>query len=207
MTRPTLYSFAEFDRSGRVRWLLHELGIAFDEKRLDYRAEEQRGAEYRKVQPFGLVPALKWGDDVWTESGAICMTLADKHPDRGLAPAIDSPRRPLYNQWAFFACSTLEEAVFPVFRAKRFGGNPPNQPEVSQRLHAVLEVLNGHLSRVSYLVGDTFSAADILVAHPLSLAERIDEIKAYPAIGAYLQRLKDRPAARQSALFTAPFPA
>ena len=125
----TLYSFADFDRSARVRWMLNELGLPFEEKRLNYEKAEHRSDEFLAMNPFSRVPALNWHGRCMIESGAIVGFLADTHPAKELAPAIDSAERAEYLQWSYFACSSLEDAMMPVLAAKVFKRQVANLPE------------------------------------------------------------------------------
>ena len=80
-----LYSFAPFDRCSRVRWVANELGIAITEHRLNVRAGEHRSPEYRAINPTGLVPTMVRDGVPQFDSGAICLHLADTHPQAALS--------------------------------------------------------------------------------------------------------------------------
>src|SRR5262245_33909851 len=81
----TLY-YAPNTRAARVAFLLEEIGVAYERKTLDLAAGENKQVAYRGVHPHGLVPALDDGDTVVFETAAICLYLADRFPERGLAP-------------------------------------------------------------------------------------------------------------------------
>lgn len=87
-----LYSMVPQDCSGKVRWLLLELGVPFEEERLSYRAGDLKTESYLAKHPIGQVPVLEDGTQTVYESYAIVAYLADKYIDRGLAPisAIDT---------------------------------------------------------------------------------------------------------------------
>jgi glutathione S-transferase len=90
-------------RAGRVRWVLEELGLPYREVTLDRAKGEHRRPEYLGINPLGRVPALVDGDFVLTETAAICLHLAEQHPERGLAPRPGTPERARMNQWLFLA--------------------------------------------------------------------------------------------------------
>ena len=114
-SRIKLYSFVPFDRSCRVRWLAHELGIGIDEHRLDYASGEQKNAAYLALHPFGKVPcAIIDGAPHW-ESGAICQLLVDAFPESELMVSRDSADYATYLSWLFFSASTFDAAAFQAF--------------------------------------------------------------------------------------------
>src|SRR5689334_5244388 len=102
-------------RSTRPRFLLEELGVPYELHRLDMSKGEHKSEEYLKVHPLGKVPALRDGEQVLLESVAICLYLADRFPEKGLAPAPNSPERGPYYQWIFFATATLEPIIGTLF--------------------------------------------------------------------------------------------
>ena len=77
-----------------IRWLLEELGAPYETVILDY-GTTMKAPDYLAINPMGKVPALRDrgsdGDVVVTESAAICAYLADRFPDKGLAPPPGSP--------------------------------------------------------------------------------------------------------------------
>lgn len=199
----TLYSFADFDRSGRVRWALEELGLPFEEVRLDYTKGEHRSETFLAKNPFGMIPALEIDGNSIFESGAICTYLADAYSTRApLAPALNSPLRSAYDQWCYFACSTLESRVIPVLRSRR---HHPETPEKEKEMIADLDKVLAPLARTMqtryYLVGDEFSVADILVGHVLGMADKLGLLNVYTELNAYLMRLQTRTAAKKAKLF------
>src|SRR5215471_12778214 len=103
----TLYHSAQ-SRSVRPRWMLEEIGAPYELRRLDLMAGEQKRPEFLKINPNGAVPALVDGDTALFESAAICEHLADRFPEKRLAPPLGTPARGHYYQWIQFATCTLE---------------------------------------------------------------------------------------------------
>jgi glutathione S-transferase len=199
----TLYSFADFDRSGRVRWALHELELSFNEVRLDYAKGEHRTEAFLDKNPFGMIPTLEIEGKSIFESGAICTYLADAYSTKlPLAPAPTSAHRASYNQWCYFACTSLETRVFPVLKSRR---HQPETAEKEKELIAELDKVLAPLARTMqsryYLVGDEFSMADILTGYSLGLADKLGLLNVYTELNAYLMRLKNREAAKKSKVF------
>jgi len=90
-----------FSRGVVVDWLLIELGIECERIEVAFQTE-MKTPEYLKINPFGKVPVLVDGDVVVYELDAICAYLADKFADKGLAPALNDPKRGVYYRWLFF---------------------------------------------------------------------------------------------------------
>lgn len=204
----TLYSFVDFDRSARVRWALCELGLNFEEVRLSQSKGENKTESFLKISPFGKVPALAIDGESIFESGAICNYLAEAFSDKmALVPPFSSPLRASYNQWCYFACTTLESAVFAVLRAVKF------QPETPEKVAAlrvealkVIQPLAQALEGKAFLVGNEFSVADILTGYVLNAAEKFGLLEGQPALQNYLVRLQAREGAKASKLFSTPWP-
>ena len=96
---------------GRIaRWMLEEVGEPYRTEVLDY-GTTMKSPEYLALNPMGKVPAIRHGDVVVTEAGAICAYLADAFPAKGLAPPIGDKRRGPYFRWMFFAAGPIEGAM------------------------------------------------------------------------------------------------
>ncbi|HTM23039.1 MAG TPA: glutathione S-transferase [Kofleriaceae bacterium] len=179
----TLY-YAPRTRAGRPRWLLEELGVP-------YTLERDAGAR-KAAHPLGKVPALRDGDLVMFETAAICIYLADKFADRGLAPAIDSPLRGPYLQWMVFAGSELDVGPVDWYDASDDGAKQRAVAHFDRRAPVVSDALAGR----EYIVGDRFSAADVMIAAVLGWARGAGMLERWPVLLDYGKRLASRPAAK-----------
>ncbi len=183
-------------RAVRPRWLLEELGLPYQIRRIDLRAGEQRSPEYLRINPFGLVPSLEIDGDVVVESGAICHWLTDRHPDAGLAPAPDSPLRRDYERWMFFAPGTLETGIWLAALHTRLLPEDKRVAAIvpwSLKLYrSVLAPLEAVMAEREHLVGDGFTTADIMVGSTLMWSP--DSLKSFPHLRDYVARLAARPA-------------
>jgi glutathione S-transferase len=160
--------------------------------------------EYRQLHPHGKVPVLVDGDVTIFESAAICAYLADKYPEKGLAPLPGTSARGYYYQWLFYASLTLEPPVeqfmFHVL---------PNLPEkllpLKQRTHVsqqeaqewfdkVCSPLNEVLKEKDYLVENRFSTADVVTGGVLLWAQKLGMLKEDNPVQAYMNKLMERPA-------------
>jgi glutathione S-transferase len=176
-----------------VRWMLEEVEQPYRTELLDY-GTSMKAPEYLAINPMGKVPALRHGEIVVTECAAICAYLADAFPAAGLAPRSGDQLRGPYYRWLFFGAGPLEAAwtnqalgfVVPPDRERMAGyGN----------FAAVLNALEVSLARGSYLVGDSFTAADLYIGANLGFGLDFGMIDKRPAFVNYVSRLRSRSAA------------
>src|SRR5580700_2709800 len=107
--------FAPRTRASRPRWLLEELGVPYELVRLDMAKKEHKEPSYLALHPHGAVPALTDGEVTIFESAAICLYLADKFPEKKLAPPVGSPARGLYYQWIIYGMATMEAPILEAY--------------------------------------------------------------------------------------------
>jgi glutathione S-transferase len=190
-------------RSTRPRWLLEELGVPYEVVRVDLQAGEQKRPEYLKINPNGAVPALVDGDLTLFESAAICQYLAYSFPEKRLAPPVGTPARGLYYQWIHYAMSGLEPPILTIFmhtmRKPETERLPALVPEARGQLTAALAVVERALDGRPFILGNDFTAADVLVGSMLGWARRMriigDEL---PNVSGYVGRVTQRPAFRRA---------
>lgn len=182
-------------RSHRPRWLLEELGVEYRLRPVDL-----FGGEKNPLHPLGSVPAITLDGTVMIESCAICHWLADRYPEAGLAPSQDAPERIPYEQWMFFVPGTLEPPAFDIVLHTFI--LPENRrvaevlPFAGLRYRAALKVLNETLEGHDFIVGDRFSAADILLGSTLQwLPEMLED---FSVLQGYVERLTARPACQRA---------
>ena len=195
-------------RSQRAKWALEELGVEYESHVVDLTEGQQNLDAYRAIHPLGVVPALRTDDYTIFESVAIVLQLIDEHPEKNLAPAVGTPERATYYQWCVFAGAEVDPAVMMFFdntmrplEAMRPPGTPHDAglAERGRRDFAVRAVvLSAALSDRDYLVGSTFSGADILVGHSCFMATVTGLIGDFPVLEAYYARLQQRPGHRRA---------
>ncbi len=176
-------------RDLRVRWALEEAGLPYEMKLVSL-GEEQASPEYRAWQPFGQVPAYEEDGLRLFESGAIVLHIAEKSP--ALMPD-DAVSRELVRQWLFTALNTIEWPILLriqlFFNGIKDGPVRDNTMQWSaKRLHELAVAMNGR----DYLVGDRFTAADLMMATVLCQLRDTDQIANEPAIAAYHARCTAR---------------
>jgi glutathione S-transferase len=198
----TLYHATQ-SRSIRPRWVLEELGVPYRMIRLDLPAQEHKKPEYLRVNPNGTVPTLVDDDLAIYESAAICQYLADKFPEKHLAPPLGSPQRGLYYQWNHYAMSALEPPIIQLFMHRVQLPEAERSPKaVDAALAAVgpvLDVVERALAGREYVVGERFTVADVMIGSTVWWGQTMGLLDASrPNIGAYVQRLAARPALQRA---------
>lgn len=178
-------------RSFTALWLMEETGAPYERVKTDISTGAQRRPDYLKINPMGKVPALKDGEATVAESAAICAYVAERYPDARLAPALGDPLRGKYLQWLFFAPSCIEPALVQI--ATRLEMSPVSAGwGDAQR---VFDVLDAALGSGPFILGASFSAADIAIGSALNFGVRLFKIvPSRPSFDAYLDRLVARPA-------------
>jgi glutathione S-transferase len=191
----TLY-FAPGTRATRIALLLEELGVPWEKVTLDLAQREHKAADYLVLNPNGLVPTLKDGDTVVFESVAIALHLADRFAEKGLAPPPDSPLRGRYLSWMVWSTTTLEPPIGDVYLERTKPAEQQSARAVDaalERFRACAQVLEGAFAG-PYLLGDTFSAADVMVGCVLSFAGMLGMLESHPRLRQYVARITERPA-------------
>jgi glutathione S-transferase len=195
LTDLTLFHIAP-SRSSIVHWMLEELGQPYELRVLDYKRGENRGPDYLAINPMGKVPALRHGDVVITEAAAICCYLADAFPEAGLnVPLLDRRRGP-YLKWLFFGPSCLEPAV--VDRMFKRADEAPRTALGWGDFQTVMNVLADALRPGPYLLGEQFTAADVVIGSGLRWGMAVKAIPERPEFVVYVGRLEQRPALKRA---------
>jgi len=138
--------------------VLNEAGLKFDKVKVDTKSKAMEGGDYRSINPLGYVPALELDDGtILTEGPAIVQWIADKVPDKKLAPASGSLERTKLQSWLNFISTELHKGFSPLFN--------PSMPDAAkqffrERLATRFQHLDKHLADNDYLMGKAFSVAD-----------------------------------------------
>lgn len=183
-----------FSRASSVIWMLEEVGVAYDVRFVDIMAGAQKSPEILALNPMGKLPVLTDGDVVITEAAAIGLYLADRYASGRLAPALDDPRRGTYLRWSLFAPSVIE----PGSMAKAAGWNyKPGQAGWGEH-QAMLSAMESAIGAGPFLLGETFSMADVIFGGTLRYMLAFGMLEARPSFTSYAERLAARPALQKS---------
>jgi len=193
--RKITFYHAPNSRSGGTLVLLEELGADYDMKVLNLKRNEQRGADYLAVNPMGKVPAIVHDGALVTEQVAIYIYLADLYPEAGLAPAIGDPLRGPYLRWLAFYAGCLE----PALADKAAGHVPPSASSSPYGDYdTVINTVVAQLEKGAYLLGERYTAADVLWGGALYWTVNFGLVPKLPAIERYIDRVSARPATRRA---------
>lgn len=177
-------------RSTGALVLLDELGADYKLHALNMKAGEQRKPDYLAINPMGKVPAIRHGDALVSEQAAVFMYLADLYPEAGLAPAMGDPLRGPYLRWMVYYGSCFEPAV--VDKAMKREPAPPSTCPYGD-YDTMLKTLTDQLERGPYLLGEKFTAADVLWGMALGWTTMFKLVPELPVIKAYIDRINARP--------------
>ena len=191
MPKLTLYHAAP-SRSSIVRWMLEELGEPYDIELVSFKKGENRQPAFLAINPMGKLPALKHGDSIVTEAAAICTYLADEFPRAKLNVPVGDPRRGVYLKWLFFGPGCIEAAM--IDRASPRKEEPRRAMLGYGDFDTVMDVTAKAVATGPYLMGEQFTAADVVVGSTLRWGMMFKLVPERPEFTAYTNRLAARPA-------------
>jgi glutathione S-transferase len=175
-----------------VRWMLEELGKPYRTEIMDY-ATTLKGPEYLAINPMGKIPTIRHGETVVTEAAAICAYLADAFPDVGLAPPLGDHRRGPYFRWMFFGAGPVESVILAGALGIQVKPEQKRMVGWGDRDDA-LNALETAVSGRDFIVGDSFTAADVYVGAQIGWGMQFGAIDKRPAFERYSERMQNRPA-------------
>ena len=183
-------------RSAGALILLEELAADYELHVLNLKKGEQRRADYLAINPMGKVPTLKHGDTVITEGAAICTYLADEFPDKKLNIPVGNTRRGEYLKWLFFGPSVIEPAM--TDRAFPRKENPRASALGWRDFDTVLDIVSNAVAKSPYLMGEQFTAADVVIGSGLRYGMMFKMIPERKEFQDYVARIAQRPALKRA---------
>lgn len=180
-------------RSSRFIFLLEELGAPYQIRQVTTRTSDGAGAvDPANPHPHGKVPAIRDEEtgDVVYESPAIALYLTDKFPKAGIGPAVGQKARGAYLSWLAYYGSVLEPAFVSRFMNVKVPVGTAGWVEVEPAMEHVVDAL----TESPYLLGDAFSAADILYGTTFAMFGQSPMMPKSPVIDGYIKRVVERPA-------------
>lgn len=188
-------------RALRAMWLLNELGLEYEACPVDIMQGEARQPAFLALNPAAKLPVLVDGDVVLTESAAIQLYLAEKHPEAGFIPEALEDRAQMY-RWIFFLVTEIEQPLWRIARHtfiyaedKRL---PPEAAIARRECLAMVAVLERHMAEREFMAGDRLSVADFNAAYTLDWANTAEMLDDAPRLRGYLAKMYARPTAPQT---------
>lgn len=189
----TLYHHP-FSRAAGTVWALEEIGQPYELKFVDLMKGAHKAPDIVALNPMGKLPILTDGDAIVTEAAAIALYLADRYAPGKLAPALDDPRRGTYLRWSLYAPGVIE----PGALAKTGGWNfKPSQAGWGE-YDAMIGAMESALAGKDFILGDTFSMADVIFGGTLRYMLMVKSIEERASFKAYAERLHQRPALQRA---------
>lgn len=182
-------------RAVTTDWILKELNAPHEQIIIDFAAGENNSPEFLKINPMGKLPALMDGGTVVTEVAAICAYLADKFPEKNLAPEIGSVDRATYYRYLFLAGNTIE----PALSLAASGLEHPNPKSAGWGdMPRVLATIEAMTPETGWALGTQFTAADVVFGGLLDVSMAFNMIDASPRVAAYVARIRQRPSYQEA---------
>jgi glutathione S-transferase len=184
----TLFHYPQ-TRSSRFIFLLEELGAPYQIHQISNLTESK---DLNNPHPHGKVPAIRDEDtgEVIYESPAIALYLTDKFPKAGIGPTVGDNKRGAYLSWLVYYGSVLE----PAFMSK-FTNQPVPRPQAGWvEVEQAMEHVIGTLSKGPYLLGEKFSAADVLYGTTFAMFGKSPMMPQSEVIDLYVKHVTERPA-------------
>jgi glutathione S-transferase len=177
-------------QSERIVWLCEELEIPYELVRYEREPSFAAPPDYKKLSAYGTAPTIMDDGLALGESGAIVEYICRRHAGGKLMVDPEEAHYPDFLFWFHFANGSMVASIMADYAAR--GG----LDQIGDRTARALAIANDRLAQVPYFAGDTFSAADIMMAYPLKVVRRIPghDPAALPNVSAYLDRIEARPA-------------
>jgi len=172
------------------RFLLEKVSADYELILVDRHAAGQKAPNYLSLNPFGRIPTLIDGNLVLCESPAICLHLAEKHPNSNLMPTLASPERALLYQWMMYLTNTLQAELMVYSYPQRYVGDMVETSNilerVEQRIIKMLGMIDSQLKNHPFLAGNRVSVCDYFL---FMLCVWADELKRPPLGFPHLSKL------------------
>lgn len=182
-------------RAMRALWLLEELGCDFELVPVDIQDPAAKADEgFRKASPMGKVPAILDGETGVADSATIALYLVERFPDAGLAPSVGSADRADFLYWMLYTPGVIE----PAMAEKAGGWEPRPFSHGWGDFAAMIELLEKRLKGRDWLMGDQFTAADVLVGSSLYFIRLFGMLPDGTSLEGYIDRCTDRPAFKRA---------
>lgn len=183
-------------RGFRVIWLCEELALPYEIVPVDMAPAYRASPEWRKMNPVGKVPVMRDGELAMFESGAMVQYILDRYAKRRLQPTPGTNEHALYLQWSWFAEATFARPLGEIVNHRREFANaevPAVVAEMQSRVRSCAQAVDRALTDKTFLLGDEFSAADIMTGYVLRSYPRLMPDSLPETLSRYWDRLTARP--------------
>jgi glutathione S-transferase len=180
--------YAPRTRAFTALWLLEELGVPYELDSFDLNSGRHKQADFLALNPMGKVPLVICDGIPVSETGAIAIYLADRYTAARLAPALDDPQRPAYLRWVLFSGSVIE----PALGQKFFNWQLSPRTVAWGSFEQMQDVLTAAITDSQWLLGDRFSAADVVVGAGARFGLLFGAFEKQGPIADYVARLTAR---------------
>lgn len=176
--------------------VLRELGLDFELTFVDLRTKlTSKGEDFSAIHPLAYVPTLRLEDgEILRETAISISYLADRHPERGLAPAPGTRERLRLDELLNFVATELHKGVAP-FTIMR-GASEESKAWATERLVARIDLLERQLGDRTHFIGDRFTVADAYVFWAVRNAAHLTKRPLPPRLAAFVARVSERPSVR-----------
>jgi len=187
-------------RSQKVMWMLEELGVAYEGRRVAFQ-DRDHDEEFMALNPAGFLPVMKDGETVLVESPAIMEYVAARYGPTPLVPGPTDRAYPAYLQYFHFGEASLAAPLivipYTLYHAPAEHRDNYGLEIAREIFRRRLPLVERRLAEAPYMAGDGFTAADISVAYAVDIGKWCKAIDGYsPAVADYMQRVESRPAYR-----------
>jgi glutathione S-transferase len=187
-------------RSQRVLWLLEELGVPYEIVPYQRDAQTNLAPEsLKRIHPLGKSPAIRDGDQVVIESGAILEYLVRKYGKGRLVPADGTPDAVRYLQFMHYSeGSAMLPLMLQLYLSRLGDAAAPLRPRVESEIENHLGYLDAELAGRDWFVGDELSAADIQLSFAIQAGRLLYGLQKFPNLARFLDRIHARPAYKRA---------
>lgn len=182
--------------------LLEEMGVPFELVEVDREHDAHKSPDYLRLNPAGLIPVLVDSDHVLAETAAIVLALADRFPEKRMAPPCPSPAREQCYRWLMYLTNTLQAELIHYFYPHRLGGEHAEavQARARDRIMPMLDILDAQLAQSTgpFFLGADYSIVDIYLFVLCRWTRNMPQpARLRPHLSPFLARMVERPAVRQ----------
>ncbi|KLN60734.1 glutathione S-transferase [Kiloniella spongiae] len=145
--------------------LMEELGVDYELVYVDRNKQAHKSPEYLALNPSGRIPVLEDGAMVISETAAICLHIADRHPEGRMIPDITTPERAKFYQWLMFLTNTIQTEFLVYYYSDRYSSDASDAPAIKeaaeQRLMSYFDIVEAQLAKKGpYMMGKAVSFLD-----------------------------------------------